>query len=338
MIGADCSPEEIQIYTTLFKEYRSIFAWTYEEMPGIDPWIVEHEIKTYPNVKPMRQKLRAINPKKAPTIKAEIEKLLKVGFIDPVPLTEWVSNLVVVNKKDGKICVSTNFRDMNKACPKDNYPTLFIDQILDDCSRDEIFSFMDGFSDYNQIQIKPEDQHKTTFICPWGTFTYQKMPFGLKNARATFQQAMSYAFHDITQFDEAYLDDLAAHSKKRANHPAHLRAIFDQFRKYKIRLNPLKCSFCVIAGRLLGFIISKHGIMVDPLKVEAILQLSPPRTIRQLQSLQGNANFLRRFIANYAEITKGFMRLLKKEVPFYWDDRAQRYFEALKKPYHQRLF
>ena len=81
MIGADCSPEEIQIYTTLFKEYQSIFAWTYEEMPGIDPWIVEHEIKTYPNVKPVRQKLRVVNPKKAPAIKAEIEKLLKVGFI-----------------------------------------------------------------------------------------------------------------------------------------------------------------------------------------------------------------------------------------------------------------
>ena len=96
-------------------------------------------------------------------------------------------------------------------------------------------------------------------------------------------------------------------------------------------LNPLKCSFCVITGQLLGFVISKHGIIVDPLKVEGILQLSSPRTIRQLQSLQGKANFLRRFIANYAKIRKGFMHLLKKEVPFYWDDWAQRSFEALKK-------
>jgi hypothetical protein len=151
MIGVDCSPEEIQVYTTLFKEYQGIFTWTYEEMPGIDPWIVEHKIKTYPNVKPVRPKLRAVNPKKAPAIKAEIEKLLKVGFIYLVPLMEWVSNLVAVNKKEGKIRVCTYFRDMNKACPKDNYPTLFIDQILDDCTRDEIFSFMDGFSQYNQI-------------------------------------------------------------------------------------------------------------------------------------------------------------------------------------------
>ena len=164
------------------------------------------------------------------------------------------------------------------------------------------------------------------------------MSFGLKNVGAAFQKAMSYAFHDITRIVEAYLDDLAAHSKKRADHPAQLRAIFDCCRKYKIRMNPLKCNFCVIAGRLLGFIISRHEIMVDPLKVEAILQLSPPHIVHQLQSLQGKANFLRRFIANYAKITKGFMHLLKKEVPFYCDDQAQRSFEALKKAQAQRSF
>jgi len=142
---------------------------------------------------------------------------------------------------------------------------------------------------------------------------------------------MSYTFHDITRIVEAYLNDLAAHSKQRADHPAHLRAIFNRCQKYKIRLNPLKHNFCVVAGRLLGFVVSRHEIMVDPFKVEVILQLSPPRTVHQIQSLQGKANFLRRFIANYAEITKGFMCLLKKEVPFYWDEWAERCFEALKK-------
>ena len=96
---------------------------------------------------------------------------------------------------------------------------------------------------------------------------------------------MSYAFHDIKKIVEAYIDDLATHSKKRVDHPAHLKSIFDRCRKYKIRLNPLKCNFCVVTGRLLGFIDSKHGIMVDPFKVEEILQLSPSRTVNQLQSL-----------------------------------------------------
>jgi hypothetical protein len=256
--------------------------------------------------------------------------LLKAGFIYPIHLTQWVSNPVSVDKKQGTIRVCTDFRDLNKACLKDNYPTPFIDQIIDECAGCEAFSFMDGFSGYNQIQIKPEDQHKTTFICLWGTFAYRKMPFGLKNVGATFQRAMSFAFHDLKHIVEAYLDDLASRSRKRKDHPTHLRLIFERCRYFRIRLNPNKCSFCVTSGRLLGFIISTIGIMVDPLKVEAIVQLPPPRTILQLQSLQGKANFLRRFIANYVEITKGFMCLLKKDVPFFWDEAAQRSFDALK--------
>ena len=93
------------------------------------------------------------------------------------------------------MCVA--YRDVNQACPKDNYPTPFIDQIIDECARCEIFSFMDGFSGYNQINIYPQDQSKTAFICPWGTFAYCKLPFGLKNAGETFQRAMNYAFHEI---------------------------------------------------------------------------------------------------------------------------------------------
>ena len=100
-IDANCSPEEIAIYTTLFKEFCNVFAWSYEEMPGIDPPIVQHEIWTYPDAKPVRQKLRPVNPRKAATVKAEVEKLLKDGFIYPIALTEWVSNLVPVDKKKG---------------------------------------------------------------------------------------------------------------------------------------------------------------------------------------------------------------------------------------------
>jgi hypothetical protein len=121
-----------------------------------------------------------------------VEKLLNVGFIYPVPLTKWVSNPFPVDKKQGTIHVCMDFCDLNKACLKDNFPTPFIDQILDECVGREVFSFMEGFSGYNQIQIKPEDQHKMTFICPWGTFTYRNMPFSLKNAGETFQHAMTF--------------------------------------------------------------------------------------------------------------------------------------------------
>lgn len=152
-----------------------------------------------------------MHPRKVATIKAEVEKLLKAGFIYPIPLTDWVSNIVPVDKKQGTIRVCVNYCDINRACPKDNYPTPFIDQLIDECARSEIYSFMYDFSGYNQINITPADQHKTTFICPWGTFAYKMLPFGLKNVGATFQRAVSYAFHDIRHIVQPYLDGLPAH-------------------------------------------------------------------------------------------------------------------------------
>ena len=108
-------------------------------MMGIDPSIVVHEIKTYPTAKPIRKKLRQVHPRKVAAIKAKIEKLLKASFIYPVPLTEWVSNIVLVNKKQGTIRVCIDFRDLNKACPKDNFPTPHIDQIINNCAGSVIF-------------------------------------------------------------------------------------------------------------------------------------------------------------------------------------------------------
>ena len=122
-------------------------------MSGIDPSIVKHEIWTYPDAKPVRQKLRLVNPCKATVVKAEVEKLLKDGFIYPIALTQWISNLVPVDKKQGTIRVCTEFRNSNKSFPKDNYPTLFIDQIIDACARSEVFSFMDGFSGYIRFKL-----------------------------------------------------------------------------------------------------------------------------------------------------------------------------------------
>jgi hypothetical protein len=278
-IEASCSPGEIVTYIALFKEFHDIFAWSYEEMPGIDPSIVVHEIKMYPKAKSVRQRLRPVHPRKAATIKLEVEKLLKAGFIYPVALTEWVSNPVLIDKKGGSICVCITYRDINKSCPKDNFLTPFVDQIIDDCAGSEIFSLMDGFFIYNQINIAPEDRHKTAFICPWGTFAYRKLPFGLKNAGATFQRAMSYAFLDIKHIVQPYLDDLLTHSLRRVDHPNHLREIFVHCRFYRIRLNPHKCIFCVESDHLLGFIVSRQGIRVDPIKVEAILNLPPPSSL-----------------------------------------------------------
>ena len=160
---------------------------------------------------------------------------------------------------------------------------------------------MDGFSGYNQIEILPSDQHKTTFICPWGTFAYNKLPFGLKNSGATFQRAMSYAFHDIKHIIEPYLDDLPSHSQRGEDHPGHLREIFLRCRHYNIRLNPHKFVFYIEMGPLLGFVVSKDGIRIDPLKISIISDLQALTHLLELQNLQGKENFLRRFLCNFTE-------------------------------------
>jgi hypothetical protein len=179
-------------------------------------------------------------------VKSLLSSLNLKNFLK-LALTDWVSNLVLVNKKQCTIHVCVDYRDINKPCPKDNYPTPFVDHIVDNCVGSEIFSLMDGFFSYNQINILPADQHKTSFIYPWGTFAYWKLPFGLKNAGATFQHAISYAFHDIKHVVQPYLDDLPTHSMRRQDHLVHLRTIFVHCRFYHIRLNPHKCGSYLVS-------------------------------------------------------------------------------------------
>lgn len=137
---------------------------------------------------PVWRHLCLIHPKKVAFVEVEVEKILCASFIYLVPLIDWVSNIVLVMQKQGTIHVCVNYRDINHASYEDNYPTPFIHHIVDDCGGSEVFPFMDCFSSYNKINILPLYQHKTAFICPWGTFSYQKLPFGLKIFGETFHR------------------------------------------------------------------------------------------------------------------------------------------------------
>lgn len=135
---------------------------------------------------------------------------------------------------------------------------------------------MYGFFGYNQINILPSDQHKTTFIFPWGTFSYRNIPFGLKNIGATFKREINCAFHDIKHIVQRYFDDLNPHWKHRVDHLIHIRAIFLHCWHYNIRLNPHICVFSVWSSRFCSFVVSKHGIRIDSLKVQEILYMYAP--------------------------------------------------------------
>ena len=156
-------------------------------------------------------------------IKEEVQKQIDAGFLVTSTYPQWVANIVPVPKKDGKVRMCVDYRDLNKASPKDDFPLPPIDMLVDNTAKFNVFSFMDGFSGYNQIKMAPEDMEKTTFITPWGTFCYRVMPFGLKNARATYQRVMSTLFHDMMQKEiEVYVDDIIAKSRTEGEHVEHL--------------------------------------------------------------------------------------------------------------------
>lgn len=223
------------------------------------------------------------------------------------------------------------FRNLNNVSLKDNYPLHKMDHILQKVVGSNRISLLDGFSRYNQVLIHPEDQHNTTITTPWGTFMYVKMSFCLMNVGATFQREMEIAFADeIDKLIVIYLDDIIVFSKTDEEHLHHLRRVFEKCRKYVISLNPKKIIFGLEEGKLLGHIISKEGIRIDPNRVETILKIDPPRNKKEVQSFIGRINFLRRCIPNLAEILRSITNMLKKDMEIKWNTETKKSFNEVK--------
>ena len=220
-------------------------------------------------------------------MKEEIEKLLKAKFIKPIRYVQWLENIVPMMKKNGKLRVCVDFRDLNAATLKDMYVMPIVVMLIDSTTNNEFLSFMDGFSEYNQILIAIDDIYKIAFRClgSIGTFEWLVMPFGLKNAGATYQRAMNAIFHDMLgHHTEIYIDDIAVKSKKVAEHVNHLRKSFERMRPHQLKLNPLKCAFGVQAGNVLGFLVHQRGVEVDQNKGKAIMSAKTPQNKKELQS------------------------------------------------------
>ena len=185
-LGDVLDAKERVIATALLKKYVNIFAFGYQDMLGMDPNVVVHNIVMKPDAKPVKQKPRRINPTQSLQIKEEIQKLLEAKFICPIDYPQWVSNMVPIGKLEEWIRVCIDFRDLNVACPKDDFPLPNIDTLVENTIGYEMLSLMDGFLGYNQIWVAPQDQHKIAFATEWGIYAYRVMLFGLTNATATF--------------------------------------------------------------------------------------------------------------------------------------------------------
>ena len=192
-------------------------------------------------------------------------------------------------------------------------------------------SFLDAYSGYHQIHMNPLDIPKTSFITPFGTFCHLRMPFGLRNAGATFARLVyKVLYKQLGRNVEAYVDDIVVKSRKAFDHAIDLQETFDSLRAADIKLNPEKCVFGVRAGNLLGFLISERGIEANPEKIDAIQQMKPPSSVHEVQKLAGQIAALSRFLSKAAERGLPFFKTLRGAGKFNWTPECQAAFDELK--------
>ena len=257
-------------------------------MLGIDPSVITHRLNVCSSFQPVQQKKRVFAPERDNAIKDEVQKLVVAKFIREVYYPDWLANVVMVKKANGKWRMCVDFTDLNKACPKDSYPLSRIDQLVDSTASHKLLSFMDAFSGYNQIKMNEADQEKTSFVTSQGLFYYEVMPFGLKNAGATYQQLVNHMFHpQILRNVEVYVDDMLVKSLDEGKHLDDLQETFNTLRRYNMKLNPNECAFGVASRKFLGFMVSHRGIEANSEKIKAILDMQPPQSIKAVQSLTG---------------------------------------------------
>nr|ABA93826.2 retrotransposon protein, putative, unclassified [Oryza sativa Japonica Group] len=329
MITCDEVPEDALV--SFLRANADVFAWRPADMPGVPREVIEHRLAVRPGARPVRQKVRRQAPERQAFIREEVARLFEAGFIREVIHPEWLANPVVVPKANGKLRMCIDYTDLNKACPKDPYPLPRIDQIVDSTAGCDLLCFLDAYSGYHQIRMAREDEEKTAFITPIGTYCYTTMPFGLKNAGPTFQRTTRISLgSQIGRNVEAYVDDLVVKTRNQETLLSDLAETFESLRSARIKLNPDKCVFGVPAGKLLGFLVSARGIEANPEKIRAIERMRPPSKLRDVQCVTGCMATLSRFISRLGEKALPLFKLLKRSGPFIWTEEAERAFTQLK--------
>ncbi|KAL0385128.1 UNVERIFIED_CONTAM: Polyprotein P3 [Sesamum radiatum] len=260
-----------------------------------------------------------------------MSKLMEAGYVSEVQYTDWLANVVVVPKASGKWRMCTDFTNLNKACPKDPYPLPRIDFLVDSTAGYELFSMMDAYQGYHQIFMAEEDSIKTSFITDKGIYCYNVMPFGLKNAGATYQRLVNKMFRNqVGATMEVYVDDMLVKSRRKDDHLGYLKQAFDVMRAYGMKLNPSKCAFGVRGGKFLGYMVSERGIEANPEKIEAISKLKSPRSLKEIQKLTGKIASLSHFISKSADRSLLFFKSLGKAKEFKWTEECEQALQNLK--------
>ena len=243
----------------------------------------------------------------------------------------------MVKKKIGKWRVCVDFTDLSRACPKDPFPMLQIDQLVDATVGHPRMSFLDAFQGYHQIPLALDDQEKTAFVTLVGNYHYKVMPFGLKNVGSIYQRMMTKMFEpQLGKNVEVYIDDMVVKSKLVSEHVVDLTSVFEILKEHKLRLNASKYSFGVGSGKFLGYMVTHRGIEVNPDQIKAINNLQPPRNPKEVQKLTRMMAALNWFISKSADRCRPFFLLLHKWKEFEWFEECVVAFQQINNIYHTR--
>src|SRR3954469_13652796 len=264
-------------------------------------------------------------------LKKEIDESLQKGFIHPSS-SAWGAPSLFVKKSDGTNRLVQDYRPINQATIQNKYPLPRINDLYDQLAGSKVFSKLDLRLGYHQIRVRDVDIPKTAFITRYGSYEYTVMSFGLTNAPATFSRLMNYIFMEyLDKFVVVYLDDILIYSKNDEEHAEHLRLILTKLREHKLYVKYSKCEFWLPEVTYLGHVISKDGIAVTPERIQAIIDWTPPKTVKQVRSFLGLASYCRRFFENFSKIAKPLTKLLKKDKKFLWTPKCEESFQELKR-------
>jgi hypothetical protein len=323
--GTTLSQEEKGTLNRLLSEYDEIFGPSQVPTP-----FAEHKIDTGRSA-PIAMPAYQMTKQRKEILKNEIEKMLKDDVIEPCE-SPWASPVVLVPKNDNSWRVCIDYRKLNSVTKADKYPLPRIEELLHLAKQTLYMTTIDLKSGYWQISVRESDRDKTCFTSPCGTFRFKRMPFGLKNSGATFQRLIDRfrnGLNDIAIL--AYLDDLIIVSPSFQKHISDLKQVFERLKHFGLRANRSKCCFARESINYLGHVITKDGIRVNPLKVEAIVKMIPPNNVKKLKSFIQMCSWFRRFVPDFSDVARPLTDLLKKNATWNWSTRQQAAFDDLKK-------
>ncbi|RDY01579.1 Retrovirus-related Pol polyprotein from transposon 17.6, partial [Mucuna pruriens] len=287
----------------VLRQHKKAIGWKLSNLPGINPSICMHRILMEEEVKPVRQQQRRLNPTILDVVKKEVSKLLAAGIIYPISDSQWVSPVQVVPKKSGMTVMK------KKQLARIIFLCLSLIKSWKSYQGNPIIVFWTDSQ--MQIHIAPKDQHKTTFTCPFGTFAYTHMPFGLCNAPSIFQCCMTSIFSDLLQnCMEVFMDDFMVYADSFEACLSNLSKVLKRCIDTNLVLNFEKCHFMVTKGIVLGHLVSNRGIEVDKSKIDVITSLPNPTSVWEVRSFLRHAGFYTRFIKNFSKLALPLSKLL----------------------------